>query len=96
MSRASQDISAFPAAADAPPPARIRAQALRDLAFRSFGVLISLINAINQVTYAFGPGVVGLLRDAAGSYALPFYGCIGLELIAAVLIMVRGRGERAG
>ncbi len=43
---------------------------------RSFGVLISLITAINQVTYAFGPGVIGLLRDASGSYALPFYGCI--------------------
>jgi MFS family permease len=62
---------------------------------RSFGVLISLITAINQVTYAFGPGVIGLLRDASGSYTLPFYGCIGLELIAAALIMVRGRGARA-
>jgi MFS family permease len=62
---------------------------------RSFGVLISLITAINQVTYAFGPGVIGLLRDASGSYALPFYGCIGLELIAAVLIMVRGRSRTA-
>jgi predicted MFS family arabinose efflux permease len=61
---------------------------------RSFGVLISLITATNQVTYAFGPGVIGLLRDASGSYALPFYGCIGLELIAAVLIMIRGRGRQ--
>jgi cyanate permease len=60
---------------------------------RSFGVLVSLITAINQVTYAFGPGVIGLLRDASGSYALPFYACIGLELIAAVLILFRGRGE---
>jgi cyanate permease len=63
-------------------------------------VLISLITAINQVTYAFGPGIVGLLRDASGSYSLPFYGCIGLELIAAVLIMLgvgaRGRRDRAG
>jgi MFS family permease len=58
---------------------------------RSFGVLISLITAVNQVTYAFGPGVIGVLRDTSGSYALPFYMCIGLELIAAVLIMVRGR-----
>jgi MFS family permease len=56
---------------------------------RAFGVLISLITAINQVTYAFGPGVIGLLRDASGSYALPFYGCIGLQLIAAGLIMVK-------
>jgi predicted MFS family arabinose efflux permease len=63
---------------------------------RAFGVLISLITAVNQVTYAFGPGIVGLLRDASGSYSLPFYGCIGLELIAAVLIMTRGRKGKAG
>jgi MFS family permease len=63
----------------------------REFAPYAFGVLISLVTAINQVTYAFGPGVIGLLRDASGSYTLPFYGCIGLELIAAVLVMVRGR-----
>jgi predicted MFS family arabinose efflux permease len=57
---------------------------------RSFGVLVSLQTAIAQVTYAFGPGVVGVLRDLSGSYTLPFYGCIALELIAAVLIMIRG------
>jgi predicted MFS family arabinose efflux permease len=58
---------------------------------RAFGVLISLSTAINQVTYAFGPGVIGLLRDLSGSYTLPFYGCIALEVIAAALIMLRGR-----
>lgn len=58
---------------------------------RSFGVLVSLITAINQVTYAFGPGVVGALRDISGGYALPFYTCIAIELTAAALIMVRGR-----
>lgn len=56
----------------------------------SFGVLISLNTAINQVTYAFGPGVVGALRDWSGGYALPFYLCIALEVAAAALIMVRG------
>src|SRR2546421_8205557 len=65
----------------------------REFDSRAFGVLISLITAINQITYAFGPGVIGLLRDASGSYALPFYVCIGLELTAAMLIMVRGRGR---
>ena len=58
---------------------------------RSFGVLVSLQTAIAQVTYAFGPGVVGVLRDLSGSYTLPFYCCIALELTAAVLIMIRGR-----
>jgi MFS family permease len=61
---------------------------------RSFGVLVSLTGAIGQCFNAFGPGIIGLLRDASGSYALPFYGCIGLELAAAALIMVRRRSAR--
>jgi MFS family permease len=67
----------------------------REFDSRSFGVLVSLITAINQVTYAFGPGVIGLLRDFWGSYTQPFYGCIGLELAAAVLILVRGNAKKA-
>jgi MFS family permease len=63
----------------------------REFDSRSFGVLVSLITAINQVTYAFGPGIVGLLHDVSGGYSLPFYGCIGLELMAAGLIMIRER-----
>ena len=59
----------------------------REFAPASFGILISLSTAINQVTYAFGPGVVGLLRDVSGSYTLPFYGCIALEIMAAALIL---------
>jgi MFS family permease len=62
---------------------------------KSFGVLVALQTAIAQVTYAFGPGVVGVLRDLSGSYALPFYGCIALELMAAVVIMIRGRSAKA-
>ncbi len=67
----------------------------REFDARSFGVLVSLITAINQITYAFGPGVIGLLRDVSGSYSLPFYTCIGVELIAAALIMVRGSPAKA-
>ena len=69
------------------PPALI---VQREFDPRSFGVLVSLITAINQITYAFGPGVVGLLRDLSGSYTLPFYGCIAVELTAAVLVMIWG------
>ena len=63
----------------------------REFAPQSFGVLISLLTAITQVTYAFGPGVIGALRDLSGGYALPFYGCMVLELVAAILVMVRGK-----
>jgi MFS family permease len=65
----------------------------REFEPRSFGVLISLLTAIVQVTYAFGPGVIGVLRDLSGGYTLPFYGCIALELAAAVLIMLGGRSS---
>ena len=65
----------------------------REFASSVFGVLVSLQTAIGQITYAFGPGVVGVLRDLSGSYTLPFYGCIALELAAAVLIMIRGRAK---
>jgi predicted MFS family arabinose efflux permease len=67
----------------------------REFAPEAFGVLVSLLTAINQITYAFGPGVVGLLRDLSGSYTPPFYGCIALELTAAALIMMRS-GSRHG
>jgi predicted MFS family arabinose efflux permease len=63
----------------------------REFDSRSFGVLVSLQTAIAQVTYAFGPGVIGVLRDLSGSYTVPLYVCIALELTAAVLIMIRGR-----
>jgi len=66
----------------------------REFDARSFGVLVSLQTAIAQVTYAFGPGVIGVLRDLSGSYTLPFACAIAVELIAAVLIMIRGRAPK--
>jgi MFS family permease len=66
----------------------------REFDARSFGVLVALQTAIGQVTYAFGPGVIGVLRDLSGNYTVPFYCAIALELIAAVLIMIRGKGSK--
>jgi len=63
----------------------------REFDARSFGVLVALQTAIAQVTYAFGPGVIGVLRDLSGSYTVAFYCAVALELIAAVLIMIRGK-----
>jgi MFS family permease len=62
----------------------------REFDARSFGVLVALQTAIAQVIYAFGPGVIGVLRDLSGSYTVPFTCAIALELIAAVLIMIPG------
>ncbi len=68
----------------------------REFDTRAFGVLISLLTAITQITYAFGPGVIGALRDLSGTYALPFYGCMALELTAAILVLFRGKAGVAG
>jgi MFS family permease len=63
----------------------------REFSTAAFGVLVSLVTAICQFTYAFGPGIIGLLRDAFGSYTVPFYLCAALELIAAAIVLVRAR-----
>jgi cyanate permease len=65
----------------------------RDFSAASFGVLVSLVTAICQFTYAFGPGLVGLLRDAFGSYTGPFALLVALQFAAAAIVLVRGRGE---
>lgn len=66
----------------------------REFSPAAFGVLVSLVTAICQFTYAFGPGIVGLLRDMFGGYTVPFYACVAIELIAAGIVLVRARRPR--
>ena len=63
----------------------------REFSPAAFGVLVSLVTAICQFTYAFGPGIIGLLRDVFGSYSIPFYACAAAELIAAAIVLVKGK-----
>jgi MFS family permease len=53
-----------------------------------FGALVSLVVGINQFTFAFGPSLVGVLRDWAGTYGPALGACMALQAIAAVLIML--------
>lgn len=63
----------------------------------SFGMLVGLSWAISQFTYAFGPGALGVLRDFTGGYGAPLGLCIALEIVAAVLILMRPKppGQQA-
>jgi MFS family permease len=61
----------------------------REFEAASFGTLIGLSTAIAQVTYAFGPAVVGLVRDATGGYATALALCIAINLLAAALVIRR-------
>ncbi len=55
----------------------------------AFGMLIGLVSAIMGVVSAFGPGLVGLARDATGSYTAGIGLCIALALAAAGIILLR-------
>jgi MFS family permease len=55
----------------------------------AFGKVISLIVALNQFTFAFGPGGLGLLRDATGSYTAALWLCMLLQVLAAGIVLRR-------
>jgi MFS family permease len=53
-----------------------------------FGSLVGLVVGINQFTFAFGPSLVGVVRDAAGGYPMALAVCMGLEALAAGLVLL--------
>lgn len=57
----------------------------------SFGMLVGLSWAVSQFTYAFGPGVMGVVRDLTGAYTAPLLLCAALDIGAAALILVSRR-----
>ena len=63
----------------------------REFDAASFGMLVGLSTAITQFTYAFGPGLLGLVRDASGTYTASLLLCVALNLIAAAIILWRPR-----
>jgi MFS family permease len=68
----------------------------REFEATSFGMLVGLSTAIGQFTYAFGPGVLGVVRDATGGYTAALALCIALQLAAAGTIrMPRFSGSRS-
>jgi MFS family permease len=56
----------------------------------AFGRLVGAAIAINQFTYAFGPTLVGWLKDRTGGYPAGLLACAGL-LVLACCVIVGGR-----
>ena len=66
-----------------------------------FASLVGLAVGINQFTFAFGPSLVGVLRDRAGDYAVALLACAILQALAAMLVLlgptaVGTRARRSG
>src|SRR5881296_2201621 len=56
-----------------------------------FSTLVGLVVGINQLTFAFGPSLVGVVRDWAGTYGAALGACAALQAISAVLILLGPR-----
>jgi cyanate permease len=50
---------------------------------------VALIIAINQGVFAFAPAIIGALRDTTSNYQLPFALIALIQLLAAVIILLR-------
>ena len=62
-----------------------------------FSSLVGLVVGINQFTFAFGPSLVGVVRDTAGGYPAALVVCMGLEAFAAGLVLLGpGRVSESG
>jgi cyanate permease len=55
----------------------------------AFGMIVALSTAIIQFVYAFGPGLVGVVRDASVNYTPALVLCALLNLAAAGVILRR-------
>jgi hypothetical protein len=63
----------------------------REFPAASFALVSNLGTSVMGLTYACAPGILGILRDATGGYAVPLHVCIAAELLAAVLVLMRPR-----
>lgn len=55
---------------------------------RSFARIVSLVVAINQFTFAFGPTLLGYLRQMTGRYTASLVACLVLETVAAAVVIL--------
>jgi predicted MFS family arabinose efflux permease len=60
----------------------------REFAPAAFSVVMGLASAIGTFVGAFGPALVGLVRDLAGGYRPALMLCIGLTIAAAIVVLL--------
>jgi MFS family permease len=53
-----------------------------------FSSLVGLVVGINQFTFAFGPSLVGVVRDLTGGYRTALGVCTTLQALAAAMILL--------
>ena len=61
-----------------------------------FSRIVSLIVAINQFTFAFGPGFLGYLHQAEDSYVAALTACVLMQSAAAIIVVAPLLGRIMG
>src|SRR5262249_33459307 len=54
---------------------------------RDFARIVSMVVAINQFAFAFGPALLGRLQQADGSYTHALLACLVMEAVGAVIVL---------
>jgi cyanate permease len=61
----------------------------REFVAPAFPMLLSFSTAIRGFVFSLAPGVLGILRDATGSFHVPLILCAALEIFAALIVLIR-------
>jgi MFS family permease len=59
----------------------------QDFPKQHFARIVSLVVAINQFSFAFGPSLLGQLEHAEGSYSTGLLACLLMEALAALIVI---------
>ena len=57
----------------------------------SFSLVLGLSTAIGTFAGALGPGLIGLIRAAAGDYGAALLVCMALKIVGGAFVLVRRR-----
>jgi MFS family permease len=61
----------------------------REFPAPAFGMVLGLSTAIGTFAGALGPGLIGLIRDAAGNYAPALLVCVALKIVGGSFVLLR-------
>jgi len=53
------------------------------------GPVVALVVAFNQAVFALAPAVLGVLRDISTSYVVPFALAAAMQIVAALIVLIR-------
>ena len=52
-----------------------------------FARVVSMVVAINQFAFAFGPALLGRLQQPDGSYSRALFACLLMQVIGAIVVL---------